>query len=107
LQEVLKYRINNKEKCHDRVRDLLPSNLVPAFQYIIQLEHDSKPDYNLIKLWLASSEDEEKEAFTSKLIIKNQRMAKDILYEHSIKDFARPRQDGQKAKDNKDNKNKQ
>lgn len=86
MHEVLKYRVQHQEKCHNRVKELLPENLVPAFQYIVLLKHDTKPDYNLIKLWLASSEEEEKQAFTSKLVIKNERMAKDILYDHSIKD---------------------
>lgn len=86
LTEVLRYRVHNSEKCHARVRELLPENLIPAFQYIILLGHDTKPDYNLVKLWLASTQEEEKNAFTSKLVIKNERMAKDILYDHSIKD---------------------
>ena len=31
LNEALKYRVENMEKCHARVKELLPENLVPAF----------------------------------------------------------------------------
>lgn len=96
--------MNNSEKCHARVKELLPENLIPAFQYIILLGHDTKPDYNLVKLWLASTQEEEKNAFTSKLVIKNERMAKDILYDHSIKDGrVRGGPDGAKREGKKDN----
>jgi hypothetical protein len=78
--------MNHKEKFHERVKELLPENLRPAYQYIALLDYDSKPDYNLVKLWLASTKEEEKSAFKSKLKIKNGRMAKDLLYENSIKD---------------------
>jgi hypothetical protein len=86
LNEVLRYRVHHQEKCHSRIKELLPENLVPAFQYIILLGHDTKPDYKLVKLWLASCKEDEKHAFKSKLVIHNERMAKDILYDHSIKD---------------------
>lgn len=78
--------MHHQEKCHSRIKELLPENLVPAFQYIILLGHDTKPDYKLLKLWLASCKEDEKHAFKSKLVINNERMAKDILYDHSIKD---------------------
>jgi serine/threonine protein kinase len=86
LAEVLKYRVNNAEKCRSRIKQLLPENLVPAFQYVLNLKHDAKPDYNLIKLWMACSYEDERQVFATKLLIKNERMAKDILYEHSFKD---------------------
>ena len=31
LNEVLRYRVNHQEKCHARIKELLPQNLVPAF----------------------------------------------------------------------------
>ena len=103
LKEVLKFRQRNKEKCHNRMRELLPENLVPAFQYVINLSYDAKPDYNLIRLWFASTPAEEKLAFKSKLIIKNNKMANDVLYEHSAKELANKKKKGRnKKKDQKE-----
>jgi len=31
LNEVLRYRVHNQEKCHSRIKELLPENLIPAF----------------------------------------------------------------------------
>jgi hypothetical protein len=87
LAEVLKYRVINVEKCQARIKQLLPENLLPAFHYVLNLSHDAKPDYNLIKLWMACSDEDERSIFSTKLVIKNERMAKDILYEHSFKDI--------------------
>ena len=47
------------------------------------MNHEDKPDYSLIKLWLAFSADDEEVAFRSKLNIKNEKLAKDILYENA------------------------
>jgi hypothetical protein len=56
-----------------------------------------------VKLWLASCKEDEKHAFKSKLVIHNDRMAKDILYDHSIKN-ARLRPE-EKKKENSNNNN--
>jgi hypothetical protein len=66
LKQVFSYRVNNKALFRERMVELLPMNLVPAYQYIINLEHDAKPDYHLIKLWMATSEENEKLAFDSR-----------------------------------------
>ena len=42
------------------------------------LEHDSKPDYNLLKLMMATDEKDEKLAFKNKIIISNKRLANDF-----------------------------
>jgi hypothetical protein len=83
LSEVLKFRVENKKECHERIIELLPENVRPAFQYIVQLKHDSKPDYGLIKLWLAYDRDDEQNAFESKLHIANDKIANNILFQHS------------------------
>ena len=31
LNEVLRYRVHHQEKCHSRIKELLPENLIPAF----------------------------------------------------------------------------
>lgn len=53
-----------------------------AFQYVVQLGHIDKPNYELIKLWMAFDEEDEKKVFDTKLDVNNNRLAKDILYEH-------------------------
>lgn len=53
-----------------------------AFTYITMLKHEDKPNYNLIKLWLTFSREDEKRAFSSKLVIRNERIASDVLYEN-------------------------
>lgn len=35
LAEVLKFRVDEKTYCHNRITELLPENIRPAFQYII------------------------------------------------------------------------
>ena len=80
---------------------LLPDNLVPAFQYIILLPHDGKPDYNLIKLWFACSPQEEVQVFKSKLQIRNDRAARDLLYDQSEFPGGRPNPKDKKKKDKK------
>ena len=49
LNEVLKYRRENKSTCHARIKELLPGSMSAAFQYIISPTHEEKPNYNLIK----------------------------------------------------------
>ena len=54
----------------------------------MQLNHEDKPNYDLIRLWLAFSVEDEQRAFNSKLKINNKRLARDILYDdsaHSMK----------------------
>ena len=54
-----------------------------AFQYIVQLKHTEKPNYELIKLWMAFDEEDEKMVFQTKLNINNNRLANEILYDLS------------------------
>ena len=42
-----------------------------AFQYIVSLKHEDKPNYELIKLWMAFDEDDEKKVFDTNLIVKD------------------------------------
>ena len=40
-----------------------------AFQYVVSLKHEDKPNYELIKLWMAQDEDDEKQVFETNLIV--------------------------------------
>ena len=71
LPRVLEYRIENKKAIHDRIKSLLPPSMATAFTYICQLEHEDKPDYNMIKLLFSFDEEDEQRAFNSKLSIKD------------------------------------
>mmetsp|Transcript_3089 Transcript_3089/g.4732 ORF Transcript_3089/g.4732 Transcript_3089/m.4732 type:complete len:265 (-) Transcript_3089:771-1565(-) len=71
LNEVLKYRRENKLKCHDRIKQLLPGSLRSAFDYIIGLKHDEKPNYGLIRLWMVFDNADEERFLHSKLKIEN------------------------------------
>jgi hypothetical protein len=51
--------------------EILPENLISVYQYIMSLEYDDKLDYQLIKLWMATCEDDEKQAFGSAHVINN------------------------------------
>ena len=59
LKDVLEFRKNNKQKCHTRIKQLLPNSLGSAFSYIVSLSHEQKPDYNLIKLFITSCMEDE------------------------------------------------
>jgi hypothetical protein len=69
LNEVLKFRQENMKYCHERIKSLLPSSMASAFQYIVQLSHESKPDYQLIKLLMTFNPEDEFKVFASKLTI--------------------------------------
>ena len=56
----------------------------PAFTYIMTLNHTQKPDYNLIKLWIAADQQDENNIFKSRYVIENQKLAKSLLYESSL-----------------------
>lgn len=53
------------------MRSYLPQHFVPAFTYIMSLKHVDKPDYNLLKLWLAVDEEDEKRVFESQYAVSN------------------------------------
>ena len=59
LPTVLRYRNANRDEYRARVIELLPSHLVVAYKYILNMAYDAKPDYQLIRLWLASSKGDE------------------------------------------------
>lgn len=61
---------------------MLPDGMASAFSYIFSLSHKSSPDYNLVKLFFASTVEEEKEAFTSKIQIENQNAERNMLYDN-------------------------
>ena len=63
LDKILEFRVQNKELCHQKIKETLPKQLVPAFTYILSLNHSDKPNYNLIKLWMATDEEDEKNVF--------------------------------------------
>lgn len=48
----------------------------------MSLKYDEKPNYNLIKLWLATDLQDEKRVFDTQHQIKNKKIAKDILYQN-------------------------
>ena len=92
LKEVLKYRKEKKQECHARILELLPDSIARAFNYIIQLDHKKKPDYNLIKWYMVFDENDTKRFMKSKLKIENKKVARDILYDYS---FSVPKQENQ------------
>ena len=59
----MKFRQDNKSQIHDRIKLLLVSSMKSAFQYIVQLKHTEKPNYELIKLWMSFDEEDEKKVF--------------------------------------------
>lgn len=69
LEKILAFRVENKHKCHQKVKEYLPQSLVPAFSYIMSLKFADRPDYNLIKLWMATDEEDEKNVFKTQHII--------------------------------------
>lgn len=77
---LLRYRKDNKEEIHKKIKSLLPNGMRSAFSYIVSLSFNSEPDYNLIKLFFASSIEDEVKAFTSTLQIENESAARNILY---------------------------
>lgn len=60
---------------------MLPGSLRTAFSYITMLEHKEKPDYNLVKLYLSFDSEDEKRIFDSQLIVRNERLARDVLFD--------------------------
>ena len=52
-----------------------------AFSYVTMLEHEDKPNYNLVKLYLSFDAEDEERIFKSKLKIRNERMARDLLFD--------------------------
>ena len=93
LAEVLNYRRENQRYCHERIKGQLKGSMRTAFTYILQLGHEEKPDYQLIKLYMASSDADEACVINSKLLIKNDKMARDILYDHDLPEIEEPEQD--------------
>jgi serine/threonine protein kinase len=75
LSRVLKYRQEKKEQCHERIKSLLPMSMSNAFQYIINMAHEDKPNYGLLKIFCCFDEDDEKVALDSKIKITNHRLA--------------------------------
>ena len=97
--EVLQFRRENIEHCHKEINNLLPQSMKSAFKYIIQMKHEDKPDYNLIKLWLAFSEEDENRALNSKINIKNEKIAKGILYEYESNELKEKRKQEKKLEE--------
>lgn len=60
---------------------MLPGSLRTAFSYITMLEHKDKPDYNLVKLYLSFDLEDEQRIFSTQLIIQNERLARDVLFD--------------------------
>lgn len=67
LDFVIKFRRSKKEKNYKKVCELLPKGLQTAYKYIMSLKHDDKPNYQLIKLWMSTDEEQEKEIFEPKV----------------------------------------
>lgn len=59
LDQVIKYRRDKMKENQEQVKEQLPGSLKIAFSYITSLKYKDKPDYNLIKLYLAQDRDEE------------------------------------------------
>ena len=56
--------------------------MVTAFQIIKSLEHDTKPDYNYLKLLMAHDEKDEQFIFRTRMNVSNRRLD-NILYDMS------------------------
>jgi hypothetical protein len=54
---VQEYRKNNIDNYHISVKEMLPKRFQTAYCYITSLNYDSKPEYTLVKFWLASNTD--------------------------------------------------
>lgn len=81
LEQVIKYRKDNLKVNKEQVKDMLPGGLKSAFSYVNSLKFKEKPDYNLIKLYLAQNLDDEKLAFETELMLKNCAIGRDLLYD--------------------------
>lgn len=81
FDRVLKFRKDLREECHDAIKLMLPGSMRSAFCYITSLSHQDKPDYDLIKLYLSFDHEDEERLRSSKLIIQNERLARDVLYQ--------------------------
>lgn len=56
--------MHNQKEIRQQVTDLLPEGVQTAFKYIMSLKYEDKPNYNLIRLWLTSSKEDEQTIFT-------------------------------------------
>ena len=77
---MLKFRREKQDYCHERIKKYLPQNIETAFQYILHLKHEEKPDYGILKLWLASSQDDEAKAMQYTIKINNEALANEMLF---------------------------
>lgn len=82
--KILSFREKYSKLCHTKIKESLPEQMSPAFTYIMTLNHTQKPDYNLIKLWIAADQQDENNIFKKRYVIENQKLAKSLLYESSL-----------------------
>lgn len=80
LKIYCRFRIENKDHCHQKVKSYLPGSMPTAFSYIQGMKHEEKPNYQLIKLWLAFNEKDEQNAFTTNLQTQNSKVPKLTKY---------------------------
>jgi hypothetical protein len=50
LPRVQKFRQDKKDHCHEQMKTLLPKSMSNAFNYIINMAYEEKPNYNLLKI---------------------------------------------------------
>lgn len=81
LAKVLDHRKDKMEENEAEVKKLLPNNLRSAFAYICSLKHKEKPDYNMVKLWLAYNRQDERNVFATEIQIQNLAISRDLLYD--------------------------
>jgi hypothetical protein len=71
LDKILTFRTEKKQDCHEKIVKLLYGSMKSAFQYVVSLKHEDKPNYELIKLWMAFDEEDEKKVFDTQIEVNN------------------------------------
>jgi uncharacterized protein (DUF1015 family) len=53
IKDVIKFRENNVDYCHKRIKKLLTKSFSTLYEYVMSINFEQKPDYDFIKLLLA------------------------------------------------------
>ena len=102
LGRIQQFRKENQTSLFREIKEMLPGSLKSALAYIIQLGHDEKPNYDLIKLFFTSTIEEEQQALVSRLQIENENLARGVLFDDR-KDNNEEIKEGQEINDVKSN----
>lgn len=79
---MINFRIDNKLDNIKKICDMLPGQMSKALRYLIDLGWDERPDYQIIRHWLAEDINIGESAGI-KIVIRNWTLAKDIMYDIS------------------------